>query len=84
VPQRIADALEFVDVNVKQRDLLGPADPVQLPLEPLLKQYAVGQAGQCIVVREVCDSILGLLASRDVLVGGDLSTAFYWSMCDLD
>ena len=71
--QRVVDALEFVDIDVKQCDLFATLNLAELLLEPILEERAIGQAGQCIVMRQIGDPIFRLLAIGYVLVSGDPS-----------
>ena len=51
--ERIVDALEFVDVDIEHRQLLAGAIRASSCFEPLVKQRAVGQVGQRIVMRQM-------------------------------
>ena len=69
--ERIVDALEAVEVEVKHGKLVAAVDAGQRVGEPLAKQQPVGQVGQRVVPRHVGDALLGLAAFGDVVVGGD-------------
>ena len=69
--ERIVDALELVDVDVIDGELLAVRDLRQFLLQPLVEQRAVRQVGQRVVMGEVGDALLGAAALGDVLVGRD-------------
>ena len=67
VPERVVDALELVDVDIEQGELLALAGPLQLALDLFAEQHPVRQVGQRIVMREVRDPLVGAPALGDVV-----------------
>ena len=65
--ERIVDALEFVDVDIEQGELLAAAGLLELALDLLAEQHAVRQVGQRVVMREMGDLLVGAPAFGDVL-----------------
>ena len=65
--ERVVDALEMVEIEIEHRELPAAADQRKLLLELLTQQHAIGQVGERIVVRQVRDPLLRLLAFGDVL-----------------
>ena len=72
VPERVVDVLEVVEIDEQHRDpsAVAPGQR-QGPPEPVPEQGAVRQAGEIVVVRQVADAVLGLLALGDVVVDHD-------------
>src|ERR1700687_5605266 len=66
----VIDTFEFVDVDIEHRQLFIGCDPGQFPFQLLVKQYAVRQICERIVMREVRDALFGTLALGDILVRG--------------
>ena len=58
VAERVVDALEFVEVQIKHRELLAAPDALERLLELLAEEHPVGQIGQRIVVRQMRDPLL--------------------------
>ena len=71
VAERVVDALEFIDVDVMHGELPAWRNVRQLPLQPFMKQRAVGQVRQRIIMGKVRDALLGTAAIGDVLVRCD-------------
>ena len=71
--ERIVNALEFVDVDVKHPELFAVVNFFQFPFKLLAEQHPVRQAGQRIVMRHMSDPLLGAPALRGVFEGGDPS-----------
>src|SRR5215216_5303598 len=69
----IADALEFIDVDVEHGKLLAPPGSLELALQLLAEQGAIRQIGQRVVVSKMPDLLLGAPARRDVLLSGNPS-----------
>ncbi len=67
VSERIVDALEFVDVDIEQRERLALARLLELALDLLAEQHAVRQVGQRVVMRKVRDLFVATPALGDVL-----------------
>src|SRR5204862_7372472 len=67
VPERVVDALELVDVDIEQGELLVAAVLLLLTLALLADQHAVRQVGQGIVMREVRDLLVGAAEFGDVV-----------------
>ena len=67
--ERIVDALEFVDVDIQYRQLLAGCNMIELLFQPFVKQCAIGQIGQRVIMCEMSDPLLGARALGDVLVG---------------
>ncbi len=64
MPKGIVDTLEFVDIDIEHRQLFIRCDLGQLPFQLLVKQCAVGQIGEHIVMREVRDALFGVVCVR--------------------
>ena len=67
VPERVVDALELVDVDIEQRELLARAGSLQLAFDLLAEQHPVRQVGQRVVMREMRDPLVGAPALGDVV-----------------
>ena len=67
VAERIVDALEFVDVDVEQRELFAVGCLFKLAFDLFAEQHPVGQVGQRVVMREMGDLFIGAAALGDVL-----------------
>ena len=67
VAERIVDALEMVEIEIKHCELFAAADQRKFLLEPFAQQHPVGQIGQRIVMRKMGDALLGILALGHVL-----------------
>ena len=65
--ERVVDALELVDVDVEQRELMALGGLFQLALDPLAEQHPVRQVGQRVVMRQMRDLLVGCAAVGDVL-----------------
>ena len=65
--ERVVDALEFVDVDIEQRELLAASGLLQLALDLLAEQHPVRQVGQRVVMREMRDLLVGAPALGDVV-----------------
>src|ERR1700682_1930427 len=65
--ERVVDALELVDVDIKQCELVAPAGSLQLAFDLFTEQHPVRQGGQRIVMREVRDLLIGAPALRYIL-----------------
>ena len=61
--ERIVDALELVEVETQHRQALAALDALDLVVELLEQQHAVGQVGQRVMARHVRDA---LFRSADV------------------
>ena len=82
--ERIVDALEFVDVEVKYGELVAGGGGCEFALQPVVEQGAVGQIGQCVVMRQMGDARLGAPSLGDVLVGRHPSAIGQRLVGDLD
>ena len=67
VPERVVDALELVDVDIEQRELLALAGSLQLALDLFAEQHPVRQVGQRVVMREVRDLLVGAPALGNIV-----------------
>ena len=67
MPERVVDALELVDVDIEQRELLAPAGSLQLAFDLFAEQHPVRQVGQRVVMREVRDLLVGAPALGNVV-----------------
>src|SRR5258708_25586330 len=65
--ERIVDALELVDVDIKQGELLVPAGSLERALDLLAEQHPVRQVGQRVVMRQMRDLFVGAPALGDIL-----------------
>ena len=66
MPERIVDALELVDVDIKQREGLAASSLLELALDLFAEQHPVRQIGQRVVMREVRDLLVGAAALGNV------------------
>ena len=82
--ERIVDALEFVDVEVKHGELVAGGEGGEFALQPVMEQGAVRQIGQRIVMRQMGDARLGAPSLGDVLVGRHPSAVGERLVGDLD
>src|ERR1019366_4701520 len=64
--ERIVDALELVDVEIKQCKLIAPINSLELLLDLLTEHYPIRQVGQRVVMREVRDPLFGPPTLRDI------------------
>ena len=84
VAERIVDALEVVEVEAEDADRLG-APPVRQDLfHALVEGSAVQKIGECVVVGEVPDLLLGEPPLGDVLEGRDEAPVGYRPIVDGD
>ena len=67
MPERIVDALEFVDIDVEQCELLALAGFLELAFDLVAEQHPVRQIGQRIVMREMRDLLVGTPAFGHVV-----------------
>ena len=67
MPERVVDALEFVDVDIEQRELLAADGLLELALDLFAEQHPVRQVGQRVVMREMRDLLVGAPALGDVV-----------------
>src|SRR5262249_10886789 len=67
VAERVIDALELVDVDIEQGELLAARDLLQLALHLFVEQHAVGQVGERVVMGEMRDLLVGVAAFGDVV-----------------
>src|SRR5260370_9292572 len=67
VSERVVDALELVDVDIKQGELFAPAGSLQFALDLFAEQHPVRQVGQRVVMREVRDLLVGAAAVGNVV-----------------
>ena len=65
--ERVVDALEFVDVDIEQGELLAPAGLLKLALDLFAEQHPVRQVGQRVVMREMRDLFVGAPALGHVV-----------------
>src|SRR5579859_955255 len=65
----VVDAFEVIEVEAQHRDDLAALHPLELVLQLLTQQHAIGQIGQSIVARHVRNLLLGAPALGDVLMG---------------
>ena len=72
--ERIVNALELVDVDIKQRERLAPYRTLQLAFDPLAEQHPVRQVGQRIVMRKMRDLLVRPSPFSDIL--DDVEPAF--------
>ncbi len=82
--ERVVDALELVDVDVQHGQLLVRPHRVQGLFEPLPEQQPVRQVGQCIVMRQMRDLLVGARALGNVLDRGDPAAHLQRTVDDLD
>ena len=73
--ERVIDALELVEVEAEHRQAFAAFDALELVLQRLAQQHAVGQVGQRVVARHVGDLALRALPLGDVFVGGEPAAA---------
>jgi len=66
--ERIVDAFEFVDIDIQHRQLFARSDAKQFLFQLFVKQCAVRQVGEGVVVGEMCDPLLSAPALRDILL----------------
>ncbi len=64
--ERIVDALELVDVDIEQCELLALTGSLQLAFDLFAEQHPVRQIGQCVVMRKMRDLLVGAPALGDV------------------
>ena len=76
VPERVVDALELVDIDIEQRELLALAGALQLALDLLAEQHPVRQVGQRVVMREVRDPLVGAPALGNIVDDVDQVAGF--------
>ena len=62
----VVDILELVEIEIENRKVRAGAKLVQHAFELLAEQHAIRQVRQRIVVRKVCDLLLGALLLGDV------------------
>ena len=67
VSERVVDALEFVDVDIEQGELLAADGLLKLALDLFAEQHPVRQVGQRVVMREMRDLFVGEPALGDVV-----------------
>ena len=67
VSKRVVDALEFVDVDIEQRELLAAGGLAKLALDLLAEQHPVRQVGQRVVMRQMRDLLVGKPAFGNVV-----------------
>src|SRR5260221_301369 len=67
MPERVIDALELVDIDIEQSELLAPAGSLERALDLLAEQHPVRQVGQRVVLRKMRDFLVGAPAVGDVL-----------------
>ena len=65
--ERVVDALELVDVDIEQGELLAAGDLLQLAFDLFAEQHAVRQVGQRVVMREMRDLFVGAPALGDIV-----------------
>ena len=65
--ERVVDALEMIEIEIQQRQVLALMNPLERLLELLAEQHPIGQVGQRIVVRQVRDALIRTFALRHVL-----------------
>src|SRR5206468_10801048 len=59
VPKRVVDALEFVDVDIEQRELLAANRLAKLAIDLIAEQHPVREVGQRVVMRQMRDFLVG-------------------------
>ena len=64
--ERIVDALELVDVDIEQCELLAATGLPQLAFDLFPEQHPVRQVGQRVVMRKVRNLLVGAPALGDV------------------
>ncbi len=67
VSKRVVDALEFVDVDIEQRELLAANGLAKLALDLFAEQHPVRQVGQRVVMRQMRDLLVGKPALGNVV-----------------
>ena len=67
VSKRVVDALEFVDVDIEQRELLPANGVAKLALDPLAEQHPVRKVGQRVVMRQMRNLRVGQPALGNVV-----------------
>ncbi|MGY4413191.1 hypothetical protein ACVWW4_004927 [Bradyrhizobium sp. LB7.1] len=65
--ERIVDALEFVDVDIEQRELTAAGDLLQLVFDLVAEQHPVRQVGERVVMRHMRDLLVGAPPFGDIL-----------------
>ncbi len=73
--ERIVDALELIEIEAEHRQALAALHALDLVIELLEQQHAIGQVGQRVVARHVRDAVFRALAFGDVFVGGEPAAA---------
>ena len=69
--ERVVDALELIEVETEHGQAFAALDALDLVIELLEQQHAIGQIGQCVVARHVRDAVFRALPFGDVFVGGE-------------
>ena len=59
MPERVVDALEFVDIDIEQGELLAVDGLLKLALDLFAEQHPVRKIGQRVVMREMRDPFIG-------------------------
>src|SRR3954469_8629463 len=67
VSKRVVDALEFIDVDIEQRELLAADGLAKLTLDLLAEQHPVRKVGQRVVMRQMRDLLVGKPALGNVV-----------------
>jgi hypothetical protein len=67
--KRIIDALEVIEIEAKDGEAFAALHSLELVLDPLAQEHAIGQIGQGIMPRHVRDLRFRPLPFRDVLMG---------------
>ena len=67
VSERVVDALELVDIDIEQGELLAGTGSLQFAFDLFAEQHPVRQVGQRVVMREVRDLLVGAPALGDVV-----------------
>ncbi|MEH2619087.1 hypothetical protein V1285_004033 [Bradyrhizobium sp. AZCC 1620] len=67
VSERVVDALELIDIDIEQRELLAADGLAEFALDLLAEQYPVRKVGQRVVMRQMRDLLVGKPALGNVV-----------------
>jgi hypothetical protein len=72
VAEQVVDFLEPIEVEAEHRETLAPAQGVDFLVDPRVEVAAIGKRRQRVVMREIVDMLLGLLARPQITHGDDV------------
>jgi hypothetical protein len=75
VAERIVNTLKLIKVEAQHRETLATLDALDLVVELLQQEHAIGQLGQRVMARHMRDSVFGTLTLCHVFMGGEPATA---------